>query len=96
VYNLSYQYDKEGYHEQKQRDLRERIQTIKARDQSNADTELIERDPTGQIVMQCSHFDFIEKPFRQVSPKKFSKNAQAKEKIAKAFNKLLKEKREGF
>lgn len=32
VYNLSYKYDQDGFHEQKQRDLRERIQAIKARD----------------------------------------------------------------
>ena len=74
VYNLSYQYDKEGFHEQKQRDLRQRIQAIKARDQSNADQMLVDRDPNGQIMMKCSHFDFIEKPHKEVSPVRVGKS----------------------
>ena len=47
MFKLSYEYDTDGFHEEKQRDLRKRIQAIKARDQSNADEELIIRDPNG-------------------------------------------------
>lgn len=90
VYNLSYKYDKDGFHEKKQRELRERIQAIKARDQSNADEELIRRDPNGQIVMQGSNFDFIEKPQGCPSPKRFTRFNQAKERINKAFQKVSK------
>jgi hypothetical protein len=88
VYNLSYQYDKEGFHEQKQRDLRQRIHAIKARDQSNADQMLVDRDPNGQIMMKCSHFDFIEKPHKEVSPVRVGKSNMAKQEIEKAFKKM--------
>jgi len=43
-------------------------------------------------MMSRSHFDFIEKPERNDSPKKFSKVSQAKDKISKAFLKLNREK----
>jgi len=48
VYKLSYKYDEEGFHEKKQRDLREKIKQIGSRvDMGNAEEELIKRTPTG-------------------------------------------------
>lgn len=87
VYKLSYKYDDEGFHEKKQRDLRERITQIgKRTDMSNVEDELIKRDPTGQIVITASNFDFIEKPRVHVEPRRVKdKSNSAKEKIEKAF-----------
>lgn len=95
MYNLSYKYDQEGFHEKKQRDLRQRIQAIKSRDQSNADSELILRNTNGQIMMNMSNFDFIEKPQGEVSPKRVARSNLAKEKIAKIFNEMQKAKNAG-
>ncbi|CDW75299.1 cg9915-pa [Stylonychia lemnae] len=94
VYKLSYKYDEDGYHERKQRDLREKIKQIGSRmDMGNAEEELIKRNPTGQIIMTSSNFDFIEKPKPIVEPRKLKeRSCTAKEQIEKAFNQLRKQK----
>ena len=92
MFKLSYEYDTDGFHEEKQRDLRKRIQAIKARDQSNADEELIIRDPNGQIVMHRSNFDFIEKPLAGVSPKRAGKGSQIRDNLAKSFQVIARQK----
>jgi predicted aspartyl protease len=73
--------------------LRQRIQEIKESDQSNADQQLIERGANGEIQLARSHFDFIEKPENDVTPKKYNKVIQAKDKISKVFLKLAREKK---
>jgi hypothetical protein len=95
VYNLSYQYDKEGVHELKQRDLRERIKQLAySKDMSNAEEQLIKRGPNGNIIMSTSHFDFIEKPSVTVNPRQICQNNEStKFKIDKAF-KMMKRKKE--
>ena len=53
----------------KQRELREKIKMIGCRvDLGNAEAELITRNANGQIIMQSSNFDFLEKPKRVVAP----------------------------
>jgi hypothetical protein len=53
---------------------------------------LVDRDPNGQIIMKCSHFDFIEKPHKEVSPVRVGKSNMAKHEIEKAFKKMEKKK----
>ena len=94
VYKLSYKYDDEDTHAIKQRDLREKIKQIGGRaDLGNAEEELIRRNPTGQIIMQNSNFDFVEKPKVMVEPRKMKeKTSYAKDRIEHAFNYLKKKK----
>ncbi len=57
---------------------------------------LIDRDPNGQITMKCSHFDFIEKPHKEVSSRRIGKSSIAKAEIDKVFKKLDKKNTGGF
>ena len=50
---------------------------------------LIDRDPNGQIVMKPSHFDFIEKPHKDVTPARFGKS-NGKYELEKAFKNMEK------
>eukprot|EP00347_Sterkiella_histriomuscorum_P015956 403355047 len=94
VYKLNYKYDDEGYHEQKQRELREKIKMIGCRvDLGNAEEELIRRNANGQIMMYSSNFDFLEKPRPFVEPRqKKEKSSNAKDNIERAFTLMKKQK----
>jgi hypothetical protein len=64
VYKLSYDYDKEGQHEIKQRDLRRRLEVLRENDNSKKlreDEDLIRKTPNGFIFMK-QNFDWMEKP----------------------------------
>ena len=50
---------------------------------------MIKRTPIGQIIMMNSNFDFLEKPFKEVEPKRtLDKSNTAKAKIEQAFKKM--------
>jgi hypothetical protein len=44
VYKLSYEYDQEGQHEMKQRDMRSRLDVLRALDRPGTETELDRED----------------------------------------------------
>lgn len=73
VYQLTYEYDEDGMHEVKQRELRRKLEVLKNFDpaslKQNADAsvtlkddELIRKAPNGRLIMYKSNFDFLEKP----------------------------------
>lgn len=75
VYQLSYEYDEEGLHEIKQRDLRRKLEVLRDFDPNTLqdedgtvtrkDDELIRKAPNGKLIMYKSNFDFLEKPQSQ-------------------------------
>ena len=75
VYQLSYEYDEEGLHEIKQRDLRRKLEVLRDFDPktlqdedgtvTRKDDELIRKAPNGKMIMYKSNFDFLEKPQSQ-------------------------------
>jgi len=76
VYNLSYEYDEEGLHELRHRELKRKLEVVKAIDPSDIlkssdnqdgtltlkEDELIRKAPNGRFIMFKSNFDFLEKP----------------------------------
>jgi hypothetical protein len=77
VYNLSYEYDEEGLHELRHRELKRKLEVVKTidpaeilKDGSNnedgtltlKEDELIRKAPNGRFIMFKSNFDFLEKP----------------------------------
>lgn len=76
MYNLSYEYDQEGLHEIKQRELKRKlealtdfkpVQRVTIHDESemgmiSKDDELIRRTSNGRFILYKSNFDFLEKP----------------------------------
>ena len=76
VYNLSYEYDQEGLHEIKQRELKRKLEALTDlkpakrvidHDESemgmiSKDDELIRRTSNGRFILYKSNFDFLEKP----------------------------------
>ena len=70
VYQLSYEYDQDGMHEIKQRDLRRRLEVLRDMDQLggdekakilNREDDLIRKTPNG-FIFQKQNFDWLEKP----------------------------------
>ena len=62
-------------------------------DHTNAEDELIKRNPIGQITMSASNFDFIDKPIAMVEPiRQLDKSNSAKYEIEKVFKKMAKQK----
>ena len=76
VYNLSYEYDEEGLHELRHRELKRKLEVVKAIDPTDLlrdgnkddgtltmkEDELIRKAPNGRFIMFKSNFDFLEKP----------------------------------
>lgn len=76
VYQLSYEYDEEGLHEMRHRELKRKLEVVKAFDPADLvkgdskqdgqltmkEDELIRRAPNGRFIMFKSNFDFLEKP----------------------------------
>ena len=74
VYNLSYEYDEEGLHEIKQRELKRKLEVLtdlnpkkfkkdnQEQGQISKDDELIRKAKNGNFQMYKSNFDFLEKP----------------------------------
>ena len=78
VYNLSYEYDEDGLHELRHRELRRKLEVVKAIDPADLlkdggsakkdgtltfkEDELIRKAPNGRFIMFKSNFDFLEKP----------------------------------
>lgn len=65
VYQLSYEYDKDGQHEIKQRDLRRRLEVLRELDvtagSKQGEDDLIKKTPNGFIFMK-QNFDWMDKP----------------------------------
>ena len=67
VYQLSYEYDQDGTHEIKQRDLRRRLEVLRDMDKQTAGTkpgdedDLIKKTPNGFIFLK-QNCDWLEKP----------------------------------
>ena len=63
IFQLSYEYDKDGMHEIKQRDLRRRLEVLRDTNgkKINEDDDLIRKTPNGFIMMK-QNFDWMEKP----------------------------------
>ena len=67
VFKLSYEYDQEGLHEVKQRDLRRRLEVLRDMEvgQKGAEDELIKKTPNG-FIFQKQNFDWMEKPVSNI------------------------------
>lgn len=75
VYQLSYEYDKDGQHEIKQRDLRRRLEVLRdmekqalqdslgigAKNFVSREDDLIRKTPNGFVFLK-QNFDWLEKP----------------------------------
>lgn len=76
VYQLSYEYDEDGLHEMRHRELKRKLEVVRAFDPADLvkgaanqdgtltlkEDELIRKAPNGNFVMFKSNFDFLEKP----------------------------------
>lgn len=76
VYQLSYEYDEDGLHEMRHRELKRKLEVVRAFDPADLvkggakqdgmltlkEDELIRKKPNGNFVMFKSNFDFLEKP----------------------------------
>lgn len=70
VYQLSYEYDKDGEHEIKQRDLRRRLEVLRdleAGKNLNNEEDLIRKTPNGFVFLK-QNFDWMEKPESAIDP----------------------------
>lgn len=100
VYQLSYEYDKEGEHEIKQRDLRRRLEVLrdlekqamqeslgydKSKGIASREDDLIRKTPNGFIFMK-QNFDWLEKPESSVDQGQIRDNS-FKLSIAKVIKK---------
>jgi len=68
VYQLSYEYDQDGMHEIKQRDLRRRLEVLRDIENSSGvaeETDLIRKTPNGFVFMK-QNFDWMDKPSSHV------------------------------
>ena len=65
VYQLSYEYDKDGQHEIKQRDLRRRLEVLRELDATasskQGEDDLIKKTPNGFVFLK-QNFDWMDKP----------------------------------
>ena len=75
VYQLSYEYDEDGLHELRHRELKRKLEVLRDIDPAELkgsskddttmtlkDDELIRKAPNGTFIMHKSNFDFLEKP----------------------------------
>ena len=75
VYQLSYEYDENGLHEMRHRELKRKLEVVKAFDPADLvknqnsngtltlkEDELIRKAPNGRFIMFKSNFDFLDKP----------------------------------
>lgn len=86
VYQLSYEYDKDGLHEIKMRDLRRRLEVlrdIEAGKALNEEEDLIRKTPNG-FVFQKQNFDWMEKPVSAIDAEQTRVNS-VKMSISKVF-----------
>ena len=86
VYQLSYEYDQQGLHEIKQRDLRRRLEVIRDLEQGKPaaeDEDLIKKTPNGFVFMK-QNFDFLEKPASHIDAETARVNS-----VKQAINKVF-------
>lgn len=97
VYQLSYEYDPEGMHEIKQRDLRRRLEVLRSIDHPDGtlgeEDDLIRKTPNG-FIFQKQNLDWMEKPQSQTCPSEQRVNS-VKQQIGNVFKKHAQSMRNG-
>ena len=85
VYQLSYEYDPEGLHEVKQRDLRKRLEVLREQETGREECEedLIKKTPNGFVFMK-QNFDWMDKPVSSLASDQTRVNS-VKQQINKVF-----------
>lgn len=93
---MSYEYDQEGLHEIKQRELKRKIEVLtdvkplkykqdgSEQGQISKDDELIRKTKNGKFQMFKSNFDFLEKPEPNFELTLEELNAQKRQKMARS------------